>query len=73
MNRGSLRNPRFFIDLSELSRLDRGLFTELVYGTVRMRLNLDYIIQQFSSRPLKKIDPAVRQVLRIGAYQLSSI
>lgn len=59
-----------FIDLSELSRLDRGLFTELVYGTVRMRLNLDYIIQQFSSRPLKKIDPAVRQVLRIGAYQL---
>ncbi len=59
-----------FIENSELSPLDRGLFTELVYGTVRMRLNLDYIIQKFSSRPLKKIDPAIRQVLRIGAYQL---
>ena len=50
--------------------LDRGLFTELVYGTVRMKLNLDHIIQQFSSRKLRDIEPKILQVLRVGVYQL---
>ena len=29
---------------NDLSPLDQGLYTELVYGTVRMRRNLDYVI-----------------------------
>ncbi|HPT83744.1 MAG TPA: 16S rRNA (cytosine(967)-C(5))-methyltransferase RsmB [Limnochordia bacterium] len=53
-----------------LSRLDQGLYTELVFGTVRMRRNLDYVLAQFSSRPVEKIQPALLNVLRIGVYQL---
>lgn len=59
-----------FIQKGNLSPLDRGLFTELVYGTVRMKLNLDHIIQQFSSRKLSQIEPKILQVLRVGVYQL---
>ncbi|HKM42540.1 MAG TPA: transcription antitermination factor NusB, partial [Limnochordia bacterium] len=55
---------------NDLSRLDQGLYTELVYGTVRMRRNLDYVISQFSSRPLKKIAPPILNVLRSAVYQI---
>lgn len=55
---------------SSLSRLDQGLFTELVMGTVRMKRSLDYVLAQFSKRPLAKIHPALLNVLRIGVYQL---
>lgn len=53
-----------------LSVLDQGLYTELVYGTVRMRRNLDYILSQFSSRPLEKLDGHILQLLRTALYQI---
>lgn len=59
-----------FIQNADLKTVDRSLFTELVYGTVRMKLNLDYVIQKFSSRPLHKIDPKILQLLRISVYQI---
>ena len=55
---------------SALSRLDQGLFTELVFGAVRMQRSLDYVLSQFSSRPVEKIQPALRNILRLGVYQL---
>lgn len=55
---------------SALKSVDQGLYTELVYGTVRMRANLDYILARFSSRPLAKIDPAILNNLRIALYQI---
>jgi len=59
-----------FLTSAKLTPLDRNLFTELVYGTVRMKMNLDYIIQQFSTRRLEKIESRILQVLRVGVYQL---
>ena len=55
---------------NDLSPLDQGLYTELVYGTVRMRRNLDYVISSFSSRPLTKVTPAILNVLRSAVYQI---
>lgn len=55
---------------NDLSRVNQGLFTELVYGTVRMRANLDHVLAQFSSRPLSKIEPAVLNILRLAVYQI---
>jgi 16S rRNA (cytosine967-C5)-methyltransferase len=49
---------------------DRALVTELVYGSVRMRRALDYLLAQVSSRPLDDLEPRVRAALRLGAYQL---
>lgn len=55
---------------SDLSGQDRAFTTELVYGTVKMKRTLDYIAESFSSIRLKKLTPAILQILRTGLYQL---
>ncbi len=55
---------------SRLSGLDRALVTELAYGVLRWRGKLDWILAQVLDRPLERLDPPVRQILRLGAYQL---
>lgn len=49
---------------------DRALATELVYGTLRWRGRLDYILSQALERELSKLEPFVVSALRVGAYQL---
>jgi 16S rRNA (cytosine967-C5)-methyltransferase len=51
-----------------LSQADRGLCHELVLGVLRRRIYLDKIIEHFSGP--KKLDIAVRNSLRLGAYQI---
>lgn len=53
-----------------LSRRDRALATELVYGASRRRNTLDWAIAQASTRPVDKMSPWVRADLRLAAYQL---
>ena len=55
------------LEASDLERRDRDFATTLTYGTVRMRRALDYLIDSLVDRPL---EPAVRNLLRLGAYQL---
>jgi 16S rRNA (cytosine967-C5)-methyltransferase len=49
---------------------ERALATELAYGALRMTGTLDALLDTVSSRPAAQIDPAVRDALRLGAYQL---
>lgn len=42
----------------------------LVYGVIERKITLDYILSQFLSQPLKKLNPQVLTVLRMGTYQL---
>lgn len=58
------------LEESNLKELDRGFVTELVYGTVKWKLSIDWAISQFSSIKLKKISPWILNVLRLGVYQL---
>jgi len=51
-----------------MERRDRALLTELVYGVLRRRGFLDWQIDYFSK--VKKIDSVIRNVLRLGLYQL---
>lgn len=55
---------------SHMPAADRGLATELVYGTLRWRGRLDYLISQALERDLAKLEPLVTSALRVGAYQL---
>jgi 16S rRNA (cytosine967-C5)-methyltransferase len=55
---------------SQLPRRERGFATELVYGTLRLRGRLDAALEQVLERPLRKLEPPLRQLLRLGAYQL---
>jgi len=49
---------------------DRGLLTELVYGTLRWRARLDAELRSIILRPLEKTDPYLRNLLRLSLYQL---
>ncbi len=53
-----------------LAQADRALATELVYGTLRWRGRLDFLLSHVLERDLEKLEPTVRCVLRLGAYQL---
>ena len=53
---------------ARLSPLDRGLCQELVYGVIRWRGTLDWLIaRKTAGRPQK---PALQDFLRLGLYQL---
>ena len=58
---------RAALDRSALDRRDRAFVTDLVYGTTRMRRACDHLIDRFLH---DDIQPEVRTVLRLGAYQL---
>ena len=49
---------------------DRALATELCYGVLRHRGTLDFLLCTVLDRPLGAVDVDVRNVLRLGAYQL---
>src|SRR6202050_2247733 len=55
---------------SGLTGRDAALATELAYGPVRGRGSSDAIRAVCSARDLDRIDPPLRQVLRLGAHQL---
>ena len=58
------------VQVGKLSKPDRNLFNELVFGVLRWRDRLDWTIGYFSKTPLKRIEPGVLNILRIGAYQI---
>ena len=55
---------------STLSVQDKGLVTELVYGTVRRRRTLDALVDQFGKRKASAQQKDLLQILRLGFYQL---
>ncbi len=50
---------------------DRALAQRIAYGTVQRRRTIDHGIDALGSRPVRKLDPAVRSALRIAAYELA--
>ncbi len=53
-----------------LSPQDSALTTELVYGVLRRRSQLDWLVLRASGRTRLPVDPEVATALRMGAYQL---
>ncbi len=52
---------------SRMPAADRALATELVYGTLRWRGRLDYLVSQALDRDFARLDPLVASALRVGA------
>ncbi len=42
----------------------------LVYGVIERKITLDYYLSQFLTQPLKKLNPQVLTILRMGVYQI---
>ena len=56
-----------------LPRAERALATELAYGTLRLRGRLDAALVQVVDRPLRSLELKLRNLLRLGAYQLLAL
>ncbi|MCK4534893.1 MAG: 16S rRNA (cytosine(967)-C(5))-methyltransferase RsmB [Syntrophobacterales bacterium] len=49
---------------------DRGLLTQLVYGTLRLRNRLDWVIRAVYSGNFESMEPGIRNILRVALYQV---
>ena len=61
------------LNASSLDDRDRGLVTELVYGTIRMQGKHDWILSQISDRPFVEIDSGIINVARLGIHQIHEL
>jgi len=58
------------LERARLDPRDAALCTEIVFGTLRWRRHLDWRLTPHANRALAKLDPWVRALLRLTAYQL---
>lgn len=58
------------LEESNLIPQDKKFASCLFYGVIERRLTLDYIVQYYSTKPIKKLNNEILQILRMGLYQL---
>ena len=58
------------LEKAALEPRDAALCTEIVYGALRWQRHLDWRLGPHLHRPLTKLDPWVRALLRLTAYQI---
>lgn len=54
----------------QMEKQERAFITRLFTGTVKIYIKLDYVINQFSSLPVQKMKPLIRNLLRLSVYQI---
>ena len=52
---------------NDIPILDRSFITQLVYGTIEHLITIDYIISIYAKKSIK---PAIKDILRLGVYQV---
>ena len=57
-------------EMDRLDVRDRHLVAEIIYGVLRRRATLDWMLAERSSRPWKEIAPKTKTILRMSLYQL---
>lgn len=60
----TLRNYQY------LEKQDRAFLTRLTEGVIERLIELDYVIDAFSKVKVKKQKPVIRNILRMGVYQI---
>src|SRR3984957_7829261 len=55
---------------AHLDTRDAGLASDIVFGTLRRRGELDALIGRYSKRAVERLDPAVRIALEMALYQI---
>ncbi|MCI8639444.1 MAG: 16S rRNA (cytosine(967)-C(5))-methyltransferase RsmB [Coprococcus sp.] len=53
-----------------LDKRERAFATRLAEGTTERRIELDYVIDQFSKVKIRKMKPVIRCILRCAVYQM---
>lgn len=58
------------LEEAALPQADGALLTRTVYGVLRWRGRIDWVLGRLLRKPLDDLDPVVRNLLRLGAYEL---
>lgn len=53
-----------------LPKSSRAFYARLTEGTIEQKILLDYIIDYYSSTPVRKMKPVIRNILRMSVYQI---
>ena len=53
-----------------LGKQERAFMSRVFIGSVKSYITLDYIIDEFSSLPVEKMKPLIRNLLRLSVYQI---
>ena len=64
------RIETYFLDEQHLKGAQKTYFAELFHGVPKELTVIDAALAEFVDRPVEKIDPVERAILRIGAYEL---
>ena len=56
--------------IADLDKRSRSFITRLVYGTLENYLYLDFIISEFTGKPVTKLKPFIATLLELSVYQL---
>lgn len=59
-----------YLSKNENTIYSSSFVTALVYGVTERLITLDYVLEQYLTKPIKKLKPEVLTVLRMGIYQL---
>jgi 16S rRNA (cytosine967-C5)-methyltransferase len=70
VERGGYASDLLAARAAPLEARDAGLASEIVFGVLRYRAQLDYLIEHYSGKPPARLDDPVRQALRMAIYQL---
>lgn len=49
---------------------EKAFIKRVAEGTIERRIQIDYILDQFSKVPVKKMKPLIRELLRMSVYQM---
>lgn len=49
---------------------EKAFIKRVAEGTIERRIQIDYILDQFSKVPVKKMKPLIRELLRMSVYQI---
>jgi N utilization substance protein B len=64
------RIETYFLEEQYLKGAQKSYFTELFHGVPKDLTQIDEALAEYVDRPVDKIDPVERAILRIGAYEL---
>ena len=70
VERGGYASDLLLARTADLDSRDAGLAGEIVFGVLRYRAALDFLIQHYSGRAAARLDLEVLTSLRMGVYQL---
>lgn len=64
------RIEMYFLEEQHLKGAQKSYFSELFHGVPKQLNTIDAELAQFVDRPIEKIDPVERAILRVGVYEL---